>query len=465
MNNRKYQFSRFSFYDYDGIRAHLESLSEQGWVVDKITNFRWRYRRVEPKRRHVAVTYFPEASDFNPRPTEGQETFLDLCENAGWRLAAQRAQMQIFYSEDPEPVPMDTDPAAQVETIHRSMKKNFLPGSVFVLILAVLECGFCLWRLWDDPVRQLSSGSALFSLLCWPLLAVGQGAELWAYLRWHRRAKAAAEQGLWTSSPGSRSRLWAWMTLVIVFLLLAVYASASRQTLVIGLTALVMVTLIILLVSGLRDALRGLGTPAGFNRAASAVLAVVLSFAVTAGGALLVLKGVRNGWLEDHAPAETYQYHGITWEVYHDDLPLTVEDLTDVDYDGYSTELDTASTFLVTHRTARQEGRLDGPNVPELWYTVTDVHWKPVYGLCRRGLLREYAQYNDPDVPEFWNEYRPTDAALWGAPEAYRQYTGGEAENQFLLCYPDRLVSIRFLGNWEPTAEQMAAVGEKLSGA
>ena len=151
--------------------------------------------------------------------------------------------------------------------------------------------------------------------------------------------------------------------------------------------------------------------------------------------------------------------------MYHDDLPLTVEDLTDVDYGGYSTELDTASTFLVTRRTARQEGRLDGPNVPELWYTVTDVHWKPVYGLCRRGLLREYAQYNDPDVPEFWNEYRPTDAALWGAPEAYRQYTGGEAENQFLLCYPDRLVAIRFLGNWEPTAEQMAMVGEKLSGA
>ena len=55
----------------------------------------------------------------------------------------------------------------------------------------------------------------------------------------------------------------------------------------------------------------------------------------------------------------------------------------------------------------------------------------------------------------------PVDATPWGAEEAYRLVAeDGTPRNSFLLCGGNTLVSVTM--SWEPTAEQMAVVGEKL---
>ncbi len=49
------------------------------------------------------VTYFSEASEFNPYPTEISRLSMNTAVNAGWSLAAEWAQMQIFYTEQENP--------------------------------------------------------------------------------------------------------------------------------------------------------------------------------------------------------------------------------------------------------------------------------------------------------------------------------------------------------------------------
>ena len=95
-SRRKYRLENFVFYDYAGIQEHLQRMASRGWMLESITPFFWRYRRSTPQKVSFAVTYFPEASDFDPGPTENQQLFLDLCAQEGWRLAAQWAQMQIL---------------------------------------------------------------------------------------------------------------------------------------------------------------------------------------------------------------------------------------------------------------------------------------------------------------------------------------------------------------------------------
>jgi hypothetical protein len=69
----------------------------------------------------------------------------------------------------------------------------------------------------------------------------------------------------------------------------------------------------------------------------------------------------------------------------------------------------------------------------------------------------------------------PIDAAQRGANEAYRCqatdyisngfviiYSPGDWLNSYFLCYDDCIVQIYL--SWEPTAEQMAIVGQKLGG-
>ena len=93
MLRTKRRMEFFAFYDDQGIARHLERMAQKGWLIERINNYFWTYRRIEPQRLRFAVTYFPEASDFNPGPTENQQTFLEYCESAGWRFAVQWCQM------------------------------------------------------------------------------------------------------------------------------------------------------------------------------------------------------------------------------------------------------------------------------------------------------------------------------------------------------------------------------------
>lgn len=58
--------------------------------------------------------------------------------------------------------------------------------------------------------------------------------------------------------------------------------------------------------------------------------------------------------------------------------------------------------------------------------------------------------------------YKEQDPAPWGANEVYRLYSEeGWWTYTYLLCYEDQIIEIRF--DWEPTAEQMAIVSQKLN--
>lgn len=122
MKNRMLRFETYSFYDSTGMERHLEHMAARGWMIEQISAFGWRYRRIPPTQIHFAVAYYPPASDFDPEPTEGQRTLQDFCVRTGWQLACTQAQIQIYYNEDADPLPLETDPVVKVTTLHRAAK-------------------------------------------------------------------------------------------------------------------------------------------------------------------------------------------------------------------------------------------------------------------------------------------------------------------------------------------------------
>ena len=77
MKNTKHRIEPLSFFDHTGISGHLEKMAAKGWMIEKIVNTGWVYRRIEPKKIHFAVSYFPKASEFDPEPSEEQKMFHD----------------------------------------------------------------------------------------------------------------------------------------------------------------------------------------------------------------------------------------------------------------------------------------------------------------------------------------------------------------------------------------------------
>ena len=84
--------------------------------------------------------------------------------------------------------------------------------------------------------------------------------------------------------------------------------------------------------------------------------------------------------------------------------------------------------------------------------------------MCKNQTIDKKDETDNADIPEgFKRVYLEQDPTPWKANEVYQlAYQDSGALNSYLLCYDDRIIEISF--DWEPTAEQMAIVAEKLSG-
>ena len=180
MRNVKHRLETFSFYDYTCIAKHLEKMAAEGWLLDKIGTFTWRYRRIRPAKLTFTVTYFPSATEFDPEPSEEQQTLWEFCERDGWKLAASNAQMQVFYNEQEAPYPIETDAGIQVESIHESAKKSVLLSQAILLALGIVQSVMMLSRILRNPAQTLSDNSALFASVCWITVIILSLKEIFA---------------------------------------------------------------------------------------------------------------------------------------------------------------------------------------------------------------------------------------------------------------------------------------------
>ena len=100
MKNRKRRVELLSFYDHVGISRHLEKMAAKGWMLEKITNLGWVYRRIEPKQLHFTVSYYSKASEFDPEPTGIRKHFMiSALIRAGSLLAPQFSCRFFIMSE------------------------------------------------------------------------------------------------------------------------------------------------------------------------------------------------------------------------------------------------------------------------------------------------------------------------------------------------------------------------------
>lgn len=457
----------YSFFDRSGVSRHLEDMAAKGWLIEKMTGWCWQYRHIEPKQLRFTVTYFPKATQFDPYPAEGLETFWEFCAEAGWVLAADNAQVQVFYNEDPHATPIETDPEADFQTIQRTMKKSTLSSYWSLLALSLFECCFLFWQLFNDPIDQLSSPLQLNSTFGFVPLALLSAVELIRYYRWRKRARAALETGEALPELGS-ARWLSMLILVLVGIQLLTLLSTSLQfskgmaiTIVF---MLLYMCLMFYLANGIRRALQRLHVKSWVNKAVTVSVIVALMIGMFSGMIALVFK-TSGSWFEESEHVTTYEVNGHTFKQYHDELPLTVGDLVPDDYENWSTQLQKDSSFLLTHIDANQRGRVGDVDIPDLSYEVVIVKAPFLYNLCKQDYIDWLERDNDKIPEKHWDEYRPVDSAPWGASEVYQQYSSGEPYNQFLVCWPDRIAEIDFDWNWVITDEMITVTAERLRNA
>lgn len=462
MRDTKRRLEVFSFYDHTGITAHLEKMAQKGWKLERITNLGWIYRRITPESLHAAISYYPRASEFDPEPSEQQRLFWDFCEHSGWELAASSAQMQVFYNERENPVPIETDAALEVENIHRAVKKGFLPAYILLFLVFVFQLFLVVQRVRWDFIGFFSGTTNLFTTFSWIVLGILCLTEVTGYFLWHKKAVRAAQQGVFVPTHGHQRLAAAILLLVGTGTACWMFSIREGHERMIGLLSFLYVILLILFVNGIKKLLKRNGVSAGVNRTVTILACFVLSFVMTGALTMFVISGLRNGIFKKQEPAvsETYTYEGMTFSISHDQLPLTVEELTETDYDGYSTEWkEQESPFLAKYE-AYQHSRLDKLENPGLSYTVTKVKLPVMYQRCFRQLFGRYDRWQEEQPEEYRDHYVEMDAEPWMADVAYQMYTGEAPWNTYLICWGKTIVELT--ADWTMTPEQMRIAGEKL---
>ncbi|NLB41748.1 MAG: DUF2812 domain-containing protein [Clostridiales bacterium] len=465
MKTTKRRFEQFLFYDYTGIKAHLEKMAMKGWQIHKIKRFYWEYCKKEPQKLTYAVSYFSEASEFNPYPTDNQQTFHEYCKGAGWQLVAEQAQMQIFCSEQANPTPIETEESVKLKAIHRSMKKNFLPSSMLMLLLSLFQIVLQFSTIMRSPVSSLVNVTTLPLIVIWNIITINMLTNLIGYAVWYYRSKKAISTGgtcIESSSGYKKVYYFMWILLGIA-LALTVFMMSSQQFGWVGGLGIIDVSVTIVLVLAIKNTLKGTGVSRRINLTVTIISCAILSFALTGAMAWGIVRGVNAGWF-DNKPNETYtitQPDGstYTWDIYHNPLPLKVEDLQSVDYNHYSYEWTASETVLLGHFVGWQKPFPDGQHAPELRYEIVEVKLAVLFDICLNDYLDKY-DYDWDEPEDFKSYFQITDDPAWQADAVYQLYYQGEGMNEYILCWGNRIVNISF--EEIPTTEQITIVVEKL---
>lgn len=452
MKDRKWDFIPFSCYDRTGMERHLEQRAAQGWLLERISNFGWYYRRIEPRQIHFTVTHYLRASQFDPEPTEEQREFHDFCLRSGWRLAASSGQMQVFYNEEPDPVPIDTEPALELERIGKMMKR-VLPFQFILLAIGFCMGGSWLWSLTHRPIDLLSSAYNLATGAIWLMLFLWCAADLFRYFTWRYKAKKAAPLGEFVPTKGCHKLMLAMLAVTVLSFAYLLLADRKPGFRLVMLLILAGYALLFLVVNGVKGYLKRRKASRALNRGITLTVDVVLAFALMVGIAAGLIWGISTGRISSIEELI--------------DPPLSVEDLTGVEDDRYVTRRMADSTFLITQRDFYQhiypDQRQAGEQLESLDYTIVDIHLPALYPWCVEELLHDRDDWSGEmeDGQPFYYQYQAIDPAPWGAERAYQLWAGGEPATTYLICWQGRIVELD--PTFALTQEQMTIAAEKLA--
>ena len=147
----------------------------------------------------------------------------ELCARDGWVAAASwggNGFLRVYYNEQPDPVPTETDPVVQTESIYTAMKKRW-PYFLGTMLYAL----YCIITDMKSVITGCLGSNALLycHLAFWTIWCCFMVYQFWADNRWYQKASITARQGVFLPLIQGRLRdIWVNYLLIILFVFAAV---------------------------------------------------------------------------------------------------------------------------------------------------------------------------------------------------------------------------------------------------
>ena len=434
MKDHKRQLLDFAPFDYQYIQRHLTEMAAKGWRLERITAFGvWHYRRSEPADVRYEVTYAPSASAYNSRPTAQEEALSDLCAEAGWERVATLAQLHIYCNEDPSAIPIETDELTRIATLRKAMNRHFVPSYLLLAALFAVQLFMHLWNVSRWPITTLASNLMIGNLILLPITILSYLGMIAGYLFWVHKAKEAAQNG--QPIPESvfyrRFRWFLWVVIVAYLSLLLLSTGLE-------------IAAVILAIGGTTVGLTGITMNITKAAGAPKWVNILAPFVVTFIGLMLLTPLLFN--FLDSASLNAEPEHP-------ESLPLMLTQLTEVTDSEHTILEESASPIASYGRYRDQQEGIESDL--SLSYTIIDTEFDFAWELCLNYQEQQLLQsaYTLSNGIISLNQ-----GDLWGA--EYARRAPGDYNDRWLICWEDRIVSLR--ASWPLTDEQIAIAAELL---
>ena len=450
MRDVKYRMENYLLFDYIGVERHLSDMAAKGWRLEGIGAYGiWKYRRAVPKKITYEATYVPECSEFNPQPTEGEKILADYCMEAGWEKVTDWNQMQIFSTEKAHPISIETDESVRLGMIRDAMTKTFLPVSILMFVI----CLFQLLSIFDNimkyPGDYLSKSTTFYVAVVMAFLTFQTGNNLINYCLWIWRSQRSIAQGgkcaeiRWNRKLNSFLNQAAYILLIpAIVLLYKEQGMSALETIVFFLLQLI---LVVFFAKGIQKILKKNGSSKEENFRVTMVATVIIVVFLTSA----LRYGVDALGIFDES-LEVYETNGMEVKLYHDELPLKVEDLREVTYEVCSSKRSDSSSILMSQTKYYQTFFREIGYTPSLSYDILKVKVPLLFDWC---LERYLDRYHASLIEEKEGEM------IWDADKVF--YAKQEGRRfVWLICRGDYIVKLEV--NWELTKEQIGTISAKL---
>ncbi|MBQ7101210.1 MAG: DUF2812 domain-containing protein [Clostridia bacterium] len=460
MREYKKFFNRFAPYDKTGICKYLESKAADGWLLVDMSSIMWEYKRIEPQKLKFNISYVNKSSAYDYGLTENQVSFVEYCEHSGWKFAASFDHTFVFYTDNENTVPIETDTVVEVENIHYIMKRKLLVPYLLLTVSPIINLSTRLFDFFDDTVAQLLSGT-VFLIIPLFLSALVFLSETVEYIVWYIRAKKLASLGggfLATKNFSNIKVITVLPIMLISFLLYSVSVGDSS-----GMTAvlcgILVVVAVLLFTRGTTALLKKLNVPKTVNIAVSVAVCLAVSVACLHLSVNTVMKNSPDSVEDIYS---NIQY--LTAAEFSEAAPLEIADFIK---ETKGTKAWVENKSAVCAEKIRAVQCAENPATKEeytLKYTVFEIKLTFLRRACINNLFDKYSALGNYLHLESSSgkalldrvSHRKIAADVWSADEAYVLCVDGQAINKYLLCYGNKIVE--FIPSWTLTEEQVKIV-------
>ena len=124
MKNRKKRVKWKMFfaspYEIDALEKFFENEAASGWMFVKCLGLFYVFEECEPIKLRYQIDYFDKATIFDTNPESKTLDYIEYCKESGWHHIFSSGKMQIFYSVDENPIPIQTDENLKLKLVSKA---------------------------------------------------------------------------------------------------------------------------------------------------------------------------------------------------------------------------------------------------------------------------------------------------------------------------------------------------------